>query len=193
MKGFEYVRSVILWSLVLCALYVFPSWAAVYVLDPASAPEGLEVGPASPSDAIVPFSSYPGVYDGSMSTSVVSYMRGIAARFRPGTHYVLFRQSQYVYRLVYGSDLEVSGFRFLGTGLDYITYDTRYYAIDEGHEGDFSLIVNNNMVYTDLESMYPVLIEGGSVYIDYAILFCLTALLLYLVCKQFFSTGGYTI
>ena len=86
MKGFERIRSVILWSLVLCALYVFPSRAAVYVLDPASAPDGLEVGPASPSDAIVPFSSYPGVYDGSMSTAVVSYMRGIAARFRPGTH-----------------------------------------------------------------------------------------------------------
>ena len=81
MKGFERIRSVILWSLVLCALYVFPSRAAVYVLDPASAPDGLEVGPASPSDAIVPSLLIPGF----MTAACLLRSSAICAALRPGS------------------------------------------------------------------------------------------------------------
>lgn len=145
---------------------------------------------ATDSDAdIMPLSSYNDVYDGSISSSVVAYMKGIVSRFSPSCHYVLFRESQYIYRLVYGNDLQISNSVFTGSDLKYIRYDTRNYIVTEGLEGDFSLNVRSYTVYTDLESMYPVLYEGVTKNEGRAILFGVTVMLLFDVVKAFFSFG----
>ena len=150
--------------------------------------DGYEV--ATYSDAyIMPLASYGDVYDGTISSTVTNYMKGIVCRFSPSTHYVLFRASQYTYRLVYGKDLMVDGSTFSGSELDYIAYDSRYYTVTEGYEGDFSLDVSSYMVYTDLESMYPVLYEGVSGNEGKALLFCSCVMLLFDIVKAFFSSG----
>lgn len=144
---------------------------------------------ATDSDAeIMPLASYSDVYEGTISSTVTNYMKGIVCRFSPADHYVLFRSGQYSYRLVYGKDLVINGSVFSGSDLDYIAYDTRYYSVTSGYEGDFSLNVSNYMVYTDLESMYPVLYEGVTGFESKAILFGVCMLLLFDVCKAFFGS-----
>lgn len=192
MRRFGYA-GFLLFCLVLCAVCPVSSYAADYVLDTgydsASASDIEDVFLASDSNAIMPYGSYSDVYEGSISTTVTTYMRGIVSRFSPAVHYVLFRQSQYTYRLVYGKNLSVSGSRFTGTECDYVLYDSRYSQVSSGAEGDFSLNANSYMVYTDLESMYPVLSEGVSKNEGRALLFCFVVYFLYTVCKVFFSVG----
>ena len=104
-------------------------------------------------------SSYSGVYDGSISTSVLPYFRGMTEKLSPSSHYVLFRQSQYIYLLVYGENLVCNGNRFTGTDMMYITYDTRDYVLSSGTEGGFSLNVGSYIVYSDIGDIYLSLIH----------------------------------
>lgn len=174
----------------LCCLFPVQVRAAEYVLDSENFENFEEV--ASDSDALImPLASYGDVYDGSISSTVLTYMKGIVVRFSPTVHYVLFRESQYVYRLVYGENLEVSGSTFAGADCRFVRYDSRYYTVSEGYEGDFRLNVSSYTVYTDLESMYPVLYEGVSGNAGYSILFVVTILLLFDIIKAFFSSGRY--
>lgn len=188
----------------MCSLYAISSYASEYVLDSsgfensssvsawslASDSDAEEIGIASNSNAdIMPLASYGDVYEGSISSTVTNYMKGIVCRFSPSTHYVLFREGQYAYRLVYGENLEVDGSTFSGTDLKYIAYDSRYYTVSEGDEGDFALDVSSYTVYTDLESMYPVLYEGVSRNEGQALLFCAVVMLLFDIVKAFFGTG----
>lgn len=202
-KGGKY-GLVILSCLVMCYLCVIPCYANQYVLDQSiteNSPAVYSWSLATDSDAdimflatdsdagIMPLSSYNDVYDGSISSSVVTYMKGIVSRFSPSVHYVLFRESQHIYRLVYGGDLQVNNSVFTGSDLKYIRYDTRNYIVSEGYEGDFSLNVSSYTVYTDLESMYPVLYEGVTKNEGRAILFGVTVMLLFDVVKAFFGSG----
>lgn len=156
---------------------------------------------ASPSDAtpssatynIQVMSSYSGVYDGSISTSVLTYFRGMTEKLPPDSHYVLFRQSQYIYRLVYGKELACSGNRFTGTDMKYITYDTRDYVLSSGAEGTFSLNAGNYIVYSDIGDIYPVLVEGVKNYEFKTLLFLCTMYLLFVLVRSFFNVGGYRI
>lgn len=211
---------VVLFSLVLFVMGCAPVFAADYevyapdsseTLDSVPSPVSGEISDidfetwqemlASPSDAtpssatynIQLMSSYSGVYDGSISTSVLTYFRGMTEKLSPSSHYVLFRQSQYIYRLVYGENLVCNGNRFTGTDMMYITYDTRDYVLSSGNEGSFSLNAGNYIVYSDIGDIYPVLVEGVKNYEFKALLFLCTMYLLFVIVRSFFNVGGYRI
>ena len=211
---------VVLCGLVLLALGCTPVFAADYEVYTPSDSETLDYVPspvsgeindsdfetwqemlASPSEAspssatynIQLMSSYSGVYDGSISTSVLAYFRGMTEKLPPSSHYVLFRQSQYIYRLVYGENLVCNGNRFTGTDMMYITYDTRDYVLSSGNEGTFSLSAGNYIVYSDIGDIYPVLVEGVKNYEFKALLFLCTMYLLFVIVRSFFNVGGYRI
>ena len=211
---------VVLCGLVLLALGCTPVFAADYEVYAPSDSETLDYVPspvsgevndsdfetwqemlASPSDAspssatynIQVMSSYSEVYDGSISTSVLTYFRGMTEKLPPSSHYVLFRQSQYIYRLVYGENLVCNGNRFTGTDMMYITYDTRDYVLSSGNEGTFSLSAGSYIVYSDIGDIYPVLVEGVKNYEFKALLFLCTMYLLFVIVRSFFNVGGYRI
>ena len=214
------LRYVVLFSLVLFVMGCTPVFAADYevyapdsseTLDNVPSPVSGEINDldfeswqemlASPSEAspssatynIQVMSSYSGVYDGSISTSVLTYFRGMTEKLSPSSHYVLFRQSQYIYRLVYGENLVCNGNRFTGTDMMYITYDTRDYVLSSGNEGSFSLNAGNYIVYSDIGDIYPVLVEGVKNYEFKALLFLCTMYLLFVIVRSFFNVGGYRI
>lgn len=183
---------IIFLCLVLCYLCSFPVYANQYVLGEGFSSyreDDDSEAVASDSDGIMLLSDYTDVYDGAISTSVASYFKGIVSRFSPATHYVLFREGDYTYRLVYGEDLSVSGSSFSGSGLLYIQYNSRYGTVVNGIEGDFSLSVSSYTCYTDLDSMYPVLVEGVPQVEGRALLFVLVLWLLYDIIKTFFAAG----
>ena len=214
---------VVLCGLLLLALGCTPVFAADYEVYAPSDSETLDYVPspvsgeindsdfetwqdmlASPSEAspssatyntynIQVMSSYSGVYDGSISTSVLTYFRGMTEKLPPSSHYVLFRQSQYIYRLVYGENLVCNGNRFTGTDMMYITYDTRDYVLSSGNEGTFSLSAGSYIVYSDIGDIYPVLVEGVKNYEFKALLFLCTMYLLFVIVRSFFNVGGYRI
>ncbi len=214
---------VVLCGLVLLALGCTPVFAADYEVYAPSDSETLDYVPspvsgeindsdfetwqdmlASPSEAspssatyntynIQVMSSYSGVYDGLISTSVLTYFRGMTEKLPPSSHYVLFRQSQYIYRLVYGENLVCNGNRFTGTDMMYITYDTRDYVLSSGNEGTFSLSAGSYIVYSDIGDIYPVLVEGVKNYEFKALLFLCTMYLLFVIVRSFFNVGGYRI
>ncbi len=142
---------------------------------------------------ISPMSSYSSPYDGSISTSVLTYFQGIVEKLPPDAHYVLFRQSIYGYRLVYGTDLRLTGTNFNGTGLSYVTYDTSTYRLQSGSEGTFSLSAGTYLVYSDLGSVYPVLVTGVRNYEFKALFFLCVLYLLFMVYRAFFSPTRITI
>lgn len=164
----------------------FESWQEM-VASPS------EASPSSATYNIQVMSSYSGVYDGSISTSVLTYFRGMTEKLSPSSHYVLFRQSQYIYRLVYGENLVCNGNRFTGTDMMYITYNTRDYVLSSGNEGTFSLNAGNYIVYSDIGDIYPVLVEGVKNYEFKALLFLCTMYLLFVIVRSFFNVGGYRI
>lgn len=94
-------------------------------------------------------------YDYGLSSSVLAYFDDYVGRLG-AEHYVLFRSDQYGYRLVYGSDLSLTGSEFAGTDCSYVTYDSHDYTWQSGSEGDFSLSAGDYLVYSDLGD-YPVL------------------------------------
>lgn len=124
-------------------------------------------------------------YDGSISTSVVTYMTDVLPKLG-NVSYVLFRSGQYDYRLVYAEEMEYENGYFYAADADYIAYDTRYYHFSEGHEGEFSLTVSSYMVYSDL-GPYPAL-ASESAYVLVAAL-VLAVLLLWQIVKTFFATS----
>ena len=200
---------VLLLCLVLCILHPVPAVAADYtvfvpdsVSDDMSAPavypdaedDEIELinDLASPSDwevatvsnlDIMPMSAYSRPYDGSMSSSVVSYFDDIVPKLG-GVHYVLFRSGQYSYRLVYGKNMSLSGSYFSGTDCNYYAYDTRYYTWQQGYEGSFSLDAESYLVYSDLGA-YPALAAGSIA--GWLVAFCAVLYLLYVILRALFA------
>lgn len=98
-------------------------------------------------------------YVGAISTTYLEYFRGFLGKLPYNYHYVCYRESQYVYSFVFGSDLSYSNKRFTGSNLTRVTwntYNSGSYGINT--EGSFSLNTGNNMVYTDLGNDYPALV-----------------------------------
>lgn len=126
-------------------------------------------------------------YDGSISTSVVTYMTDVLPKLG-NVSYVLFRSGQYDYRLVYAEEMEYSDGYFSADDADYIAYDSRYYTFSEGSEGRFSLTVSDYMVYSDL-GPYPAL-ASDSVYV-LVVAMMVAVLLLWGIVKTFFSSSRY--
>lgn len=147
---------------------------------------------ASASDVSL-LSAYNDVYDGSMSSSVIQYFKDIVSKLPSGMDYVFFRQSQYVYRLVYSDELEISGSSFVASDASYVTYDTRYYTFSEGSEGTFRLNPSSYLVYTSLSGMYPTLDSGVRNYEFKTLLFMLGFGIVFNLVHGFFFVGRYRI
>lgn len=110
----------------------------------------------------------------SVGTSNNTIFAGVAEKLPFGTHYVYWRESQYVYAMAYGSDLVYDAGTFTGSSVDIVRYTTSsgYQTApvyDVGTETDFQLSTANRLVYSDL-GHYPDLIERGGV--TYAVLAC---------------------
>lgn len=79
----------------------------------------------------------------------------------PFTKYVAWRETQYVYTLVYG-DIEYSNGRFTGNG-EYVRFDTASYndyTVSHGSVSSFGLNPGNYIVYSNFEGFASL---GGGV------------------------------
>lgn len=198
---------VILCSMVFLAMGCTPVLAGEYVLDEIymeddyqeSYMEGYSLDVATSSDATpsdadyfpVLYGSYDNVYNGSYSSTYVTYFSGIVERLSPTMDYVFFRQEQYGYRLVYSTTLSCSGSSFTADDGHYVYYDTRYGTVTEGEEGDFSLEAGAYPVYTSLDSMYPVLVEGVRGYEFRTLIFIVTLSFVFGIVESFLRVGKY--
>lgn len=154
-----------------------------------------EASPSSAGPSLM--SSYPDVYDGSISTTQLSYFQGIVRRFSPKMHYVLFRQDRYSYRLVYSAQMTYENGVFIAPGQSddgaetlYILYNTETNRVSDGREGDFRLMPLSYPVYTSLDSKYPEL-DGGIKNETKTIMFMLAFMFVFNLVSGFFLPGRY--
>lgn len=149
-----------------------------------------EATPSYLSPGVTVMNYYGDVFDGSISSTQVTYFTGIVSRFPPSMHYVFFRQSQYEYRLVYSPDLGFDGSVFTAPDAEYVLYNTRDNYVSQGMEGSFSLTPRSYPVYTDLDSKYPIL-GGVKQYENKAFLFMLAFGILVNFVLGFFGSSRY--
>lgn len=135
-------------------------------------------------NAPVLYSSYT-PYDSSISSTVITYMSDVVPKLG-NVHYVLFRNGQYGYRLVYAKEMELDGSTFSAGDAQYVAYDSRYYSWTSGSEGSFTLSAGNYIVYSDLGD-YPML-HSDSVYSGLLILFA-GVFLLFTIYRSLFNAG----
>ena len=223
--GLRYAGFCLLFGLGLCGLQSVPVFAGEYTLDtdffaeasPSDSDyldeveipleedmldveyegsiDDMDVDVATPSDFPVLYSGYDGVYNGSISSTVLQLFRDTVEKLPPGCHYVMFRESQYAYRLVYSENLEYSDGMFYADSAFYVRYNSDYNNTywTYGEEGRFSLTPGSYVVYSDLGEVYPVLIGGVRHYEMETLLFLLTVCLLISILHSFFSVGSYRI
>lgn len=106
------------------------------------------------------------IYDGNISTSMVTYFRDIVSGTGFNDNYVLWREGQYVYSMAVG-DISYSSGTFTLDG------EAQLYTIVTGTTGayhyqvedltDFTLSVNSQMVYSNLGD-FPQLVSRGENY-----------------------------
>lgn len=101
-------------------------------------------------------------YPGTISTGIYQYFRDLSAQLPVGTHYVFYRADRYIYRLVYGEDISLSGDRFTGGEVEVIEYSTYNSdnTLSRYSDSSFSFTDGGYFVYTDLGGGYPKLFEG---------------------------------
>lgn len=109
--------------------------------------------------------------DYGVGTSNINLFGPIASKLPYGTHYVYWREGQYVYCLAHSDTMELNGSRFTAdqaTIVRYTTYSGYGGAqanLTSSTERNFSLDAGNYLVWSDLGD-YPTLYERGAV--DYA-------------------------
>lgn len=106
------------------------------------------------------------VYEGSLSSTYITYFKDTVSGLPLSSHYVCFRSGQNEYVMVAG-DVVYNGGEFT---LDGIAKEYRYYAEGTNYNSyyhydvteitEFSLEVGNNIVYSDLGE-YPQLMDRG--------------------------------
>lgn len=145
------------------------------------------------SDGPALYSSYSDVYEGSISSSILDYFKGIVEKLEPDLHYVLFRQDRYYYRLVISPDLSYQNgvFTAPADGCEYVLYYSYDSTVSAGQEGSFRLAVNSYTVYSDLESPYPVLTEGVRGYEFKTVLFMLAVIFVFMLCDGIYKLCVY--
>lgn len=102
-----------------------------------------------------------------VGTSNTTIFAGVAEKLPFGTHYVYWRESQYVYALAYSETMSFDGASFSGDDVTVVRYDSgggyqspaTFYSDEESH---FELDPEGYLVYSDL-GHYPDLIERGGV------------------------------
>lgn len=105
------------------------------------------------------------VYDGSISSTYTTYFKDILSGVSFNDNYVAFRSGQYEYTMVVG-DLSFNGSTFTleGQGKEYVFSSgegyNSYYQYYVSNISNFSLNVNNSIIYSDLGD-YPQLMERG--------------------------------
>ena len=102
-----------------------------------------------------------------VGTSNTAIFAGVVEKLPFGTHYVYWRESQYVYALAYSETLAFDGAAFTAEDVTVVCYDTSggyqvapVFIVDE--QVDWELAPEDGLVYSDL-GHYPDLIERGGV------------------------------
>lgn len=103
------------------------------------------------------------VYDGSISSTYLEFMRGFLPKLDWDEHYVAARVSRYDYIFAYSASLAYDGV-FTGTDVVVVKWNTSqdYAAYTVTVEPNFSLAVNSNLVYSDLTHQFPSLADSSS-------------------------------
>ncbi len=112
------------------------------------------------------------VYDGSISSTYLEYMRGFLPKLDWDEHYVAARVSRYDYIFAYSASLSYNGV-FTGTDVVVVKWNTSqdYAAYTVSVEPTFSLSVNSNLVYSDLSHEFPSLADSSSFSLRQIVLF----------------------
>lgn len=100
-------------------------------------------------------------YQGSFNSTALNYFSGVMMN-NLGKDYVAFRGSQYVYYLFFGDDIQYSGGRFVGSGLNYVSYSSYEGTFDRGTD-DLSINPNNTVVYSNVDDSFANFLEVKSV------------------------------
>lgn len=134
----------------------------VEVLPDDLVAESVDLGTVS-EDAVSPLA----IGDYGVGTNNVSIFAGVAQKLPFGVNYVYWRDSQYVYKFAYGSDLSLSGTTFSADNVDVITYNINSSWNDEpsytfGSDSGFRLSAGDSLVWSNL-GLYPDL-TGGDIY-----------------------------
>ncbi len=107
------------------------------------------------------------IYDGNISSSQLQYFRDLLPKVEVSDDYIVFRSSQYEYIMITG-DLNIEdSFCHMESekGTEYRIYTSNQYnsvyQIKKSEIQSFSLILDNNIIYSNL-GIYPTLEERGS-------------------------------
>ena len=119
------------------------------------------------------------VYQGTVSTTYLTFFKDIVGKIPIGHDYVMFRSGDNEYKLVSG-DLNYNGtFNMIGKGKEYIItnvstsgYGTTYYSYQVRDITTFNLTPNNYLIYSSLGN-YPTLEERSTQY-EFTILFIIS-------------------
>lgn len=110
------------------------------------------------------FASY-NTYYGLLGTSYIELFRGLATKLGFMEHYVCSRVGQYEYIFAHSDTLKLSGTVFSGTNVRVFSYNTQSNGyITLSTQSSFTLNASNYVVYSDLGTDYPSLIESDGVY-----------------------------
>jgi hypothetical protein len=112
------------------------------------------------------------VYDGSISSTYLEFMRGFLPKLDWDEHYVAARVSRYDYIFAYSATLAYDSV-FTGTDVVVVKWNTSqdYAAYTVTVEPSFSLSVNSNLVYSDLTHQFPSLADSSAVSLRQIVVF----------------------
>lgn len=112
------------------------------------------------------------VYDGSISSTYLEFMRGFLPKLDWDEHYVAARVSRYDYIFAYSADLTYNGV-FTGSNVVVVKWNTSqdYAAYTVSVEPSFTLSVNSNLVYSDLTHQFPSLADSAAVSLRQIVVF----------------------
>lgn len=97
-------------------------------------------------------------FNGAISSTYLDLFRGFLPKLTYKQHYVLYRESQYVYSFVFGDDLSFDGSRFIGSSLTRVYFNASGSGtFGRSSESSFSLSPGSAVVYSDLGIYYPAL------------------------------------
>lgn len=112
------------------------------------------------------------VYDGSISSTYLEFMRGFLPKLDWDEHYVAARVSRYDYIFAFSNSLTYDGV-FTGSNVVVVKWNTSqdYAAYTVTVEPGFSLAVNSNLVYSDLTHQFPSLADSSAVSLRQIVVF----------------------
>lgn len=137
------------------AVAIIDYWPDEQVLDPEPADEF----------GVMPYASISPSY--GVGTTNINLFGGVAAKLKHWEHYVYYRESQYVYVLVYGSELRYDGTRFYSDHVTVVRYNSN--TGSSGTQATWSVAASTGfalqpgqyLVWSDLGD-YPTLYERGT-------------------------------